>query len=85
MAHVKVFSANCPLCTEVIQQIQSMICSSCTLEVLDMHNPESYQQAQQLEIKRVPAVVINGKVAECCQIPGVDFAYLRQNGGCTRT
>lgn len=77
---VEVFSAGCPACQEVIKVVRQIACSSCEVEVLDMHKPEVAEKAKGYGVKSVPAVAVNGKLANCCAGPGVDEATLREAG-----
>jgi glutaredoxin 3 len=77
---VEVFSASCAACTETIEMVQRAACPSCEVTVLDMHDPAVAQRAKELGIRSVPAVVINGKLADCCAGRGPDEAALRRAG-----
>ena len=77
---VEMFSAGCPACTEAIELVESLACPSCEVSVLDMHDADVAKRAKTLGIQRVPAVVIDGKVAECCANGGPDEATLRAAG-----
>ena len=77
---VEVFSAGCPACTEAIELVESLACPSCEVRVLDMHDGEVASRAKELGIQRVPAVVIDGKLAGCCVGGGVDKAALQAAG-----
>lgn len=77
---VEVFSAGCGVCTETIEMVQRAACPSCDVTVLDMREPEVARRAKDLGIRSVPAVVIDGKLAECCSGRGVDEATLRAAG-----
>lgn len=77
---VEVFSAGCPACTEAIEVVESLACPSCEVSVLDMHDADVAGRAKTLGIQRVPAVVIDGKLAECCASGGPDEATLRAAG-----
>jgi hypothetical protein len=44
--------------------------------VLDMHDPQVSDRAKGLGIRSVPAVVIDGKLADCCTGRGQDEAAL---------
>jgi glutaredoxin 3 len=77
---VEVFSAGCATCTETIEMVQRAACPSCEVTVLDMHDPAVAQRAKELGIRSVPAVVINGKPADCCAGRGPDEAALRRAG-----
>ena len=54
---IEIYSAGCPACDEAIQIVNGVACSSCDIEVVDMHQPNVAVRAQQLSVKRVPAVV----------------------------
>lgn len=80
MRKVEVFSAGCAVCEETIQLVRSLACSACSIEVHDMNRPDVAAKAKAYGIHSVPAVVINGKLAECCSDRGVDAAALRREG-----
>jgi glutaredoxin 3 len=77
---IEIFSAGCPACEETVTLINRMACPSCDVTVLDMHNPEVARRAKSLGIRTVPAVVINGALAACCEGSGPDEATLRAAG-----
>ena len=77
---VEVFSAGCTICEETIALVQRVACPSCEIEVLDMHRPEVADKARQYGIRSVPAVVVDGKLADCCAGRGPDEEGLRAAG-----
>ncbi len=77
---IEVFSAGCPACDEAVRLVKTIACPSCETEVLDMHLPDVAARAEQLGVRSVPAVVIDGKLANCCESRGVDEATLRASG-----
>jgi glutaredoxin 3 len=78
---VEVFSAGCAVCKETIELVLKLACSSCEVEIHDMHKPEVASRAKEYGIQRVPAVVINGKLASCCTGQNtVDAETLRREG-----
>jgi len=77
---IEVFSAGCPVCEETIQLVNRIACPSCEVAVLDMKDPIVAGRAKSLGIRSVPAVVIDGKLAECCAGRGPDEARLRAAG-----
>lgn len=77
---VEVFTAGCPVCDEAVKLVQSTACPSCEVSVLDMKDPTVASRAKSLGIRSVPAVVINGKLADCCTGRGPDEAMLRAAG-----
>lgn len=77
---IEVFSAGCALCDDTVALINSMACPSCEIQILDMHKPEVSRQAKQYGIRSVPAVVVDGKLADCCTGRGPDEKQLRSAG-----
>jgi glutaredoxin 3 len=77
---IEIFSAGCAVCNEVIEQVKSMACPSCDITVLDMHEQSIAARAKVLGIKSLPAVVIDGKLADCCANRGIDESVLRAAG-----
>jgi glutaredoxin len=77
---IEVFSAGCPVCTQTIDLVNRMACESCQILVLDMHDPQVAERAESFGIRSVPAVVVDGKLANCCQGRGPDESTLRSAG-----
>ena len=77
---VEVFSAGCPACEETIALVNRVACPSCDVSVLDMKDAKVAARAKSLGIRSVPAVVIDGKLADCCAGQGPDESTLRAAG-----
>ena len=77
---VEIFSAGCPACTDAIALVRQVACPSCEVSVLDMHDKRIAKRAKSLGIRSVPAVVIDGRLADCCAGRGPDEAALRDVG-----
>jgi hypothetical protein len=77
---VEVFSAGCLVCEETVALVQRVACPSCEVSVLDLRDPNVARRAKSLGIRSVPAVVIDGQLADCCQGRGPDEAVLRAAG-----
>ncbi len=77
---VEIFSAGCPVCEDAVKLVKGMACPSCDVKILDMKNPEIAARAKALGIRSVPAVVIDGMVADCCAGRGIDENVLRTAG-----
>lgn len=77
---IEIFSANCPVCDKTIESIKGLACDSCEVSVLDTHNQDVAERAKRLGIQSLPAVVIDGKLAECCLDRGPNEATLRKAG-----
>ena len=74
------FRAGCAVCEDTITLINKIACPSCEVEILDMHKADVARRAKQYGIRSVPAVVIDGKLADCCAGRGPDEATLRAAG-----
>ena len=77
---IEIFSAGCPTCEDAISRINDLACPSCEVIVLDMNDATVAQRAKDLGVQSVPAVAIDGKLADCCSGRGPDEAVLRAAG-----
>ncbi len=77
---IEIFSAGCPVCDQTVELVKRIACDSCEVTVLDPHDAEVANQAKEFGIKSVPAVVIDGKLAQCCQGRAPDEQALRAAG-----
>ncbi len=77
---IEVFSAGCPACEETIALVNRVACPSCEVSVLDMNDPEVAGRAKDLGIRSVPAVAIDGALADCCAGRGPEESTLRSAG-----
>jgi glutaredoxin len=77
---VEVFTAGCPVCDEAVEAVRGLVCESCDLQVHDMRTQPAQAKARQYGVNRVPAVVVNGQLADCCQQGAVDTTTLQGLG-----
>lgn len=77
---IEIFSAGCAACQDAIDLVHSIACPSCEVSVLDMQDGAVAKRAQTLGVNTLPAVVIDGQLAECCAGRGVDADTLRRAG-----
>jgi len=77
---IEIFSAGCPVCQDAIAAIKDNACASCAVTILDMNDPSVSSRAKNLGIKSVPAVVIDGELADCCRGRGPDIEALKAAG-----
>lgn len=78
--HIEIFSAGCSICIDVIARVRSMACSSCEIDVLDLTDASVAERAASLGVRSIPAVAVNGKLADCCTGRGVSDDALRAAG-----
>ena len=73
---IEIFSAGCAVCQEVVDRVNDLACPSCEVVVLDMSDPNVAGRAKSLGVRSVPAVAIDGALADCCAGRGPDEAAL---------
>lgn len=77
---IEVFSAGCGVCEETIELVNQLACPSCEVSILDMKDSSTAERAGELGIRSVPAVVIDGELADCCAGRGPEKQTLRAAG-----
>lgn len=77
---VEIFSAGCPACEDTLQLVNAVACPSCSVTVLDMHEPAVAKRAREMGIRSVPAVVVDGRLADCCSDRAPRESVLRAAG-----
>ncbi len=77
---IEIFSAGCAVCEETVTRIRELACSSCEVTVLDVNSAQAAARAKSLGIRSVPAVVIDGKLADCRAGRGPDETVLKAAG-----
>lgn len=78
--NIEIFVAGCPVCQDTIDLVNRIACPSCAVTVLDMKDPNVAARAKGLGIRSIPAVLVDGALAECCAGRGVDEGMLRAAG-----
>lgn len=80
---IEVFTAGCPVCTPVVELVQSMACSNCDVEVYDLtkqSDPEFYtEKLKRYKITSLPTVVVNGQKLHLTE-DGISKEQLSQAG-----
>jgi predicted thioredoxin/glutaredoxin len=74
---IEVFSAGCSACNEGLRVVRE-IAGAHEVKVQDMRDKSVEARARRLGIHRVPAVVVDGKVAQCCNQEPVDPDVIRE-------
>lgn len=77
---IEVFTAGCEICEDVVRAVQEAACDSCEVEVRPTQEKANADRARGYGIQRLPTVVIDGKLADCCAMGGVDLERLRSLG-----
>jgi len=81
---IEVFTAGCPLCDETVKLVESLACPNCEVTVYDLREgyatDDCRDKAKAYGVQRVPAVVIEGQLASCCEGSAVSAETLRAAG-----
>jgi hypothetical protein len=68
------------VCKDTIDMVNRAACPSCEVSILDMSDPNVASRARSLGVRSVPAVAVDGKLADCCAGRGPDETTLRAAG-----
>ena len=78
---VEVFTAGCPVCDEALKLVKEIACESCEVIIYNLNEPcesgECLDKVRSYGIHRIPAVAVNGSLAECCVAGPVTAEGLR--------
>lgn len=77
---VEIFSADCAICADTVALVRRLACDSCDVVVLSTSDVAVAARARALGVRSLPAVVIDGRLANCCTGRGPDEAALRAAG-----
>ncbi|MBV9373912.1 MAG: thioredoxin family protein [Alphaproteobacteria bacterium] len=75
---IEVFTAGCPCCTEAAELVRFLAGTAHDIEIRDMHDPAVAAAASDYGIRRVPAIVVDGRLADCYAARDLDEATLTQ-------
>jgi hypothetical protein len=64
---VELFTAGCPPCGQTVDPVKALACPSCEVTVLDVRDAAAQSRALAVGVTRVPTVVVDGRVAGCCE------------------
>lgn len=81
---VEVFTSGCPLCEPVVKLVKQIACPSCEVVVYDLSQGcatnECRDNAKKYGVSRVPSVVVDGKLLDCCKTGTITEASMRAAG-----
>jgi glutaredoxin len=81
---IEVFTAGCPLCEGAERLVKATACKDCEVVVYDLNKScdtgECLEKVKAYGINRVPAVVVDGHLAECCSVGPVTVEGLKAAG-----
>ncbi|PIR23299.1 MAG: glutaredoxin [Deltaproteobacteria bacterium CG11_big_fil_rev_8_21_14_0_20_45_16] len=74
---VEVFTAGCQTCEPAVQLVKDQACESCEVRQSTIllnqgcATNECRQKAKAYGIERLPAVVVDGKLLDCCRVGAI--------------
>lgn len=81
---IEVFTANCPVCDPVVTMVKEMACDQCEVTVYDLvkqcEDKTCLSKLEKYQIKKVPAIAVNGTLLNCCHDEGISREELIQAG-----
>jgi glutaredoxin 3 len=77
---IEVFSAGCSCCTDAVELVNRIAGDSGNVQVLDMHQEDVAAKAKEYGVQSVPAIAVDGKLADCCTGRGIEEATLKASG-----
>ena len=79
---VEVFTAGCSLCDDAVQLVllHALDDPTCDVTILHMKDEWTQKKARQYGVTRVPAIAVDGTLADCCQGSAIDADMLQSLG-----
>ncbi len=82
---VEVFTAGCAVCDKAVKLVKELaLCETCEVSIYNLNDVcdsmECLEKIKLYNITRVPSVVVNGVLAECCKSGPVTAEGLRAAG-----
>ncbi|WP_373056324.1 thioredoxin family protein [Zunongwangia sp. H14] len=81
---VEVFTAGCPVCDPVVNMVKELACENCDVKIYDLvkqcDDKTCLTKMEEYNIKKIPAVAVNGKLLSCCKNEGVSREALIEAG-----
>ena len=79
---VEVFTAGCAVCAPTVKLVEELVCANCEVTVYDLSNDskDGTEKIEQYGITTIPAVVVDGRLAACCETRGPNREQLQAAG-----
>lgn len=68
---VEVFSAGCPVCTDLVDLVKATVCPDCELTIYNLNQGQGVDEAKKYGVTALPAVAGEGKLLDCCKRPHI--------------
>ncbi len=77
---IDVYTSGCPFCDDAVEKVRRIAAPEQAVTVHDLRVEAVAERAAALGVRFVPAVVVDGRLAGCCEGPGVTENALRAEG-----
>ncbi len=81
---IEIFTAGCPTCEPIVEKVKGLACENCEVIVYNLNEKCEADSCTALVkkygINRMPAVVVDGRLLDCCKSSAVDEGLLRAAG-----
>jgi len=74
---VEIFTAGCPICDETVEEVKNIF-SEKEIIIYNLIKALDLNKAKEYGINRVPSVVVNGRLLNCCKNNKVDKKELTE-------
>jgi hypothetical protein len=64
---VEVFTAGCPVCQDVVDTVNDLVCPDCDVTMYNLNKNEGVEEAKAYGVTALPSVAVNGQLLECCK------------------
>jgi len=64
---VEVFTAGCPVCTDLVELVKSTACPDCEVTIYNLNQGQGVEEAKKYGVNAVPAVAVDGRLLDCCK------------------
>jgi len=81
---IEIFTANCPVCDPVVAMMKELACDQCKITIYDLvkqcKDKTCLSKLEKYQIKKVPAIAVNGSLLSCCVDQGISKEELIKAG-----
>ncbi len=64
---VEIFTAGCPICEPVVQLVKNTAGTHCDITIHNLTEEPNDAVYKKYNIKKLPAVAVDGKLLDCCK------------------
>jgi len=65
--HIEIFTAGCSICEPVVQFVKETAGANCNISIYNLSERSYNNICKKYSIKRLPSIVVNGILLDCCK------------------